>query len=220
MNTCDCKGREETADAISGRNPAPEKRLLFDAAHVRRSIEAIASAICDEFFCDTMTPVAFLGLQTNGIPLGRRIAAIIREKTGYDAPVGALDISMYRDDLGTRRVLPPIRETLIPFDLEDRVVILTDGVLQTGRSVRAALDAITGYGRPALIRLAVLVDRGLREFPIRADYTGNIINLPANERVNTEWSEYDGTDGVYATLRPEALAGTDPGKDNHATGKE
>lgn len=182
-------------DAIS------EKRRIFDAAQVQAAVGKIADAVYSEFFTGGITPVAFLGLQIGGIPLSRRIAAIIRERSGYEAPVGTLDITMYRDDIGTRRVLPPIRETLIPFDINNRVVILADDVLQTGRSIRAALDAVTDYGRPSLIRLAVLIDRGLREFPIRADYAGGEVSVPAGERINTEWNEYNQVDAVYAIPR-------------------
>ncbi len=180
----------------------PEKRLLFDAEQVEQAVGRIANGICTEFFSSgSITPITFLGLQTGGIPLSRRIAAIIREKYGYDAPVGTLDITMYRDDIGKRKTLPPIRETEIPFDIDDRVVIVTEDVLQSGRSMRAALDAITDYGRPALIRLASLVDRGLREFPIQADYVGEFIQIPYEERINTEWQEYGEPDGVYAVPR-------------------
>ena len=178
-----------------------QKRMLMDAAGVQGAVEQIADAVCREFFDGRTVPVALLGIQSCGIPLSRRIARLIREKCVYDAPVGTLDINMYRDDIGTRRVLPPIRETLIPFDINDRVVILTDDVLHTGRTIRAALDAITDYGRPAMIRLAILVDRGMREFPIRADYVGMECQTPADERLCTEWSEYNGTDGVYAVPR-------------------
>lgn len=174
-------------------------RRVLSAEEVRAAVEKIADAVCEEFFRNgKVTPVAFLGIQIGGIPLSRRIAKRIRERCGYEAPVGTLDISMYRDDIGTKKNLPPIRETLIPFDINDGIVILTDDVLQTGRTIRAALDAITDYGRPALIRLAVLVDRGLREFPIRADYTGTVIEAPADERLRTAWAEYNEDDAVYS----------------------
>jgi len=186
-------------------DPNTDKRLLMDAAQVQQAIERIADAICSEFFSDgNVTPVAFLGLQTCGIPLSRRIARLIRERTGYDAPVGTLDISMYRDDIGKRKTLPVIRETVINFDLNDRILILADDVLQSGRTIRAALDAVTDYGRPAKIRLATLIDRGMREFPIRADYVGANFNAAEDERINTEWAEYNQTDAVYAKKRAAA----------------
>lgn len=185
--------------------PNTDKRILLDAAQVQQAIVRIADAICSEFFSGgVFTPVAFLGIQSCGIPLSRRIARIIREKCGYDAPVGTLDISMYRDDIGTRKALPVIRETNIPFDINGCVLILADDVLQTGRTIRAALDAVTDYGRPAMIRLAALVDRGMREFPIRADYIGASLEAAGDERINTEWAEYNQTDAVYAVRRPKA----------------
>ena len=172
-------------------------RRVLSAEEVRAAVEKIADAVCEEFFRNgKVTPVAFLGIQIGGIPLSRRIAKRIRERCGYDAPVGTLDISMYRDDIGTKKSLPPIRETLIPFDINDGIVILTDDVLQTGRTIRAALDAITDYGRPALIRLAVLVDRGLREFPIRADYVGKSIPTSRQEKVSICLPPFEEETGV------------------------
>lgn len=182
-------------------DPIQTKRRILDSARFQSAIDRIADAICNEFFNGKITPVAFLGIQTCGIPLSRRIARIIRERSGYDAPVGTLDITMYRDDIGKRRQLPTIRETRIPFDMENSVIILTDDVLQTGRSIRAALDAVTDYGRPAMIRLAILVDRGMREFPIRADYIGEMLEAAPDERINTEWTEFNQEDGVYAVPR-------------------
>ncbi len=177
-----------------------KKRILMDAEEVRQAVERIADAVCDEFkeALGKSVPVVLLGIQSCGIPLSLRIAEAIREKTGYSIPAGTLDITMYRDDIGARRVLPPIRETFIPSDINDGIVILADDVLQTGRSIRAALDAVTDYGRPALIRLAILVDRGMREFPIQADYIGQKISAPSCEVIRTEWRETTGSDGVYA----------------------
>ena len=175
---------------------------VMDAAQVQDAVEKIANAVYVEFFegrsADEYAPVALLGIQTSGIPLSRRIAKYIREKTGYEPPVGTLDISMYRDDIGVRKVLPPIRETWIPFDIEGGVVILTDAILQSGRTIRAALDAVTDFGRPAMIRLATMIDRGMREFPIRADYVGAHIDAPADKKLSAKWTEYNQTDGVFA----------------------
>lgn len=180
----------------------PEMQLVMTDEQVQEAVEKVAYAVYAEFFEGKTeaeyAPVALLGIQTSGIPLSRRIAKYIREKTGYDVPVGTLDISMYRDDIGVRKVLPPIRETNIPFDIEGGVVILTDAILQSGRTIRAALDAVTDFGRPAMIRLATMIDRGLREFPIRADYVGAHIDAPADKRLTTRWIEYNQPDGVYA----------------------
>ena len=109
-----------------------------------------------------------------------------------------LDITMYRDDIGTRNMLPRIHETIIPFDVNDRVIILVDDVLSSGRTIRAALDALTDYGRPGLIRLAVLVDRGDPEFPIRADFVGFNVSLPAERKVLVNFEDIPGMDaGIY-----------------------
>ena len=182
-------------------------RLLFDAVEMDRFIARIADAVCAEFFIDTASSpeIAFIGIQTGGIPLARRIASLISSRHGVEPPVGMLDISMYRDDFGTRRTIPMIRETLIPFDIEKRAIILVDDVLETGRSIRAALDAITDFGRPSLIRLAVLIDRGLREFPIRADYAGVSVSEPPDRRVAPEWREYNCDDAVYSTPRKKTI---------------
>ena len=180
----------------------PEMQLVMTEEQVQEAVEKVAYAVYAEFFEGKTgaeyAPVALLGIQTSGIPLSRRIAKYIREKTGYEVPVGTLDISMYRDDIGNRSRLPLIRETSIPFDVNNKNIILVDDVLSTGRTIRAALDALTDYGRPKLIRLAVLVDRGETEFPIRADYVGAHIDAPADKRLTTRWIEYNQPDGVYA----------------------
>lgn len=168
----------------------------FDAAAVGAMIRAIATAIAGEFPNEAMAEVAFLGIQLNGVPLARRLAEELRRQVGLVPPVGAIDINMYRDDVGRRRELARINPTEIPFDLEDRIVILVDDVLQTGRTIRAALDAITDYGRPRLIRVAVLVDRGGHELPIRADYSGRELAVPARAKVNVAWREIHGHDAV------------------------
>lgn len=178
-----------------------DRTLLFDTTQVNTFVEQIADSICKEFFNGKTTDLALLGIQLGGIPLARRIAKIIEQRTGTLPEVGSLDITMYRDDFGMRKRLPQIHETFIPFDLNKKVIILTDDVLQTGRSIRAALDAITDYGRPSMIRLATLIDRGLREFPIRADYVGSLISVPREMRVSISWSEYTGTDAVYSQNR-------------------
>ena len=175
----------------------------MDSAAVAEHVDKLAGEILGEFGPE-LSRVAFIGIQSSGVPLAHRIVRIIREKTGVDCPAGMLDISMYRDDIGTRRGLPVIRETEIPFDVNGQVVILTDAVIQTGRSIRAALDAVTGYGRPAIIRLAVLVDRGLREYPISPDYTGVKLAADPGSRILVEWHERNETDAGYEVPRQEA----------------
>lgn len=176
----------------------------MDSSAVAAHVDKLADEILGEFGPAELSRVAFIGIQSSGVPLAHRIVRCIREKTGVACPAGMLDISMYRDDIGTRRVLPAIRETEIPFDVNGQVIILTDAVIQTGRSIRAALDAITGYGRPAIIRLAVLVDRGMREYPICPDYTAVKLVADSKNRIHVEWHERNETDAVYEVPRQEA----------------
>ena len=169
---------------------------IFEAEQIAATLQKVGDEIIAEFREKT-EDLLLLGIQRRGVPLANRLSRYIKEKLGVEIPVGTLDISMYRDDIGMRRTLPVIHETNIP-DINGKTVILCDDVLQAGRTIRAALDAITDFGRPALIRLAVLIDRGLREFPIRADYVGEMISLPREERVKVSWAEYTGSDAVYS----------------------
>ncbi|MBE6379364.1 MAG: bifunctional pyr operon transcriptional regulator/uracil phosphoribosyltransferase PyrR [Lentisphaerae bacterium] len=171
--------------------------LLRNADEMRAAVEKVADSIICEFGQSGLADVALLGLFKAGVPLAGRIAEVIKERTGVDLACGTLDISMYRDDFGQRTALPLIRETEIPFAVDNARLILVDDVLSTGRTIRAALDAVTDYGRPALIRLAVLVDRGGVEYPIRADYIGWTLQVQSDRKVLVEFSEEDGSDGVY-----------------------
>ncbi|HET7738286.1 MAG TPA: bifunctional pyr operon transcriptional regulator/uracil phosphoribosyltransferase PyrR [Tepidiformaceae bacterium] len=141
--------------------------------------------------------LVLVGLLSRGYPLAKRLAAAIEAFEGTPVPVGRLDIGLYRDDV-TRRVVPPqIRPSEIPADIDGKTVVLVDDVLFTGRSVRAAMDALLDYGRPARIRLAVLVDRGHRELPIRADFVGKNIPTAIFQDVQVRLVESDGEDSVY-----------------------
>jgi len=161
------------------------------------AILSVAQAISSAFpKTSEVSELAFIGIQRHGLEFARRAASAIKGLRSVDLPVGSLDISMYRDDIGMRKSLPTIHETVMPFDINGRGIILADDVLQSGRTIRAALDAINDYGRPAFIRLAVLIDRGLREFPIQADYVGSRLDLPATKRVRVKWKELDGFDAV------------------------
>lgn len=151
--------------------------------------------------------LALIGIQRRGAVLARRLADSILETAGQRLPVGALDISLYRDDLSEIGHYPIVRPTELPFDLSDRTVVLVDDVLFTGRTVRAAMDALLDYGRPRAIRLAVLVDRGHRELPIRADHVGRNVPTARDERVDVHVVEIDGWDSVeIARVRPLAAA--------------
>ncbi len=139
--------------------------------------------------------IVLLGIPRRGVPLARRIAAALAEIEGTEPPVGALDISMYRDDIASRPT-PTLHGSSVPVDVTDHTVVLVDDVLYTGRTIRAALDAVNGFGRPAAVQLAVLVDRGHRQFPIRADFVGKNIPTSGIEEVVVGVTEVDGFDSV------------------------
>ncbi len=171
----------------------PETAIMSEQ-DVRRAIVRIAHEIVENNRgCQDLV---FVGMQTRGVPLAQRIAQAIAGFEGEEVPVGALDIGLYRDDIPSLGVTVQIKPSDIPTNIADRRVILVDDVLYTGRSIRAALDALIDYGRPQQIQLAVLVDRGHRELPIRADYVGK--NIPTSQRddVQLRLLETDGTDEV------------------------
>ena len=170
------------------------EKLLFDSGKICTGMQQLCEAVLRDFKDDP--EYVLLGLHKQGVPLANRIAAYLEEKTGIRPAVGKLDISMYRDDISNRKRLPLIRETDIPFDVNGRVLVLVDDVLSSGRTIRAALDAITDYGRPALIRLAVLVDRGHREFPVHGDYVGKNIPTSRNEKIIVNMNDYDGKTSI------------------------
>jgi pyrimidine operon attenuation protein / uracil phosphoribosyltransferase len=141
-----------------------------------------------------------IGVQTRGVPLARRLAALIAGATGHEPPVGALDISLYRDDVGPWRPAhhqPVLRDTELPAKVDGKLICLVDDVLFTGRTVRAALDTLMDYGRPMAIRLAVLIDRGHRELPIAADFVGRTVPTALAEDVQVRLRESDGEEGVW-----------------------
>ena len=140
--------------------------------------------------------LVLVGIQRRGVPLAERIATAIEEHEGAALPVGALDITFYRDDLSLIAQQPIVKGTTIPVDLNDRTVVLVDDVLYTGRTIRAAMDALVDFGRPRAIRLAVLVDRGHRELPIRADFVGKNVPTARREAVRVLLRETDGEDRV------------------------
>jgi pyrimidine operon attenuation protein/uracil phosphoribosyltransferase len=147
-----------------------------------------------------------VGIQRRGVPLARRIASSIAENEGVDVPVGALDITFYRDDLSLVAQQPIVKGTDLPFDLNGATIVLVDDVLYTGRTIRAAMDALVDFGRPRAIRLAVLVDRGHRELPIRADHVGKNVPTSREEVVRVHLEEIDDEDAVLIDRVPEPAA--------------
>lgn len=172
----------------------PAKALILSADELRRALTRIAHEIIERN--KGAHDIAVIGVHTRGIPLATRLADKISELEGVQVPRGMLDITLYRDDLSEVAHQPIIRETQVPFDIGQRRVILVDDVLYTGRTVRAALDALIDLGRPLGIQLAVLIDRGHRELPIRADYVGKNLPTAKDELVKVRLTETDGIDSV------------------------
>ena len=166
---------------------------ILDDADIRRSLRRIAHEIVER--CRTTDDVVLVGIHSRGVPLAERLAVELASIGDHDVPLGRLDIGLYRDDLASRPT-PNLARTEVPA-LDGKTVVLVDDVLYTGRPIRAALDALADLGRPAAVQLAVLVDRGHRQLPIRADYVGK--NLPTNpdERVTVKVADLDGEDGVW-----------------------
>ena len=169
-------------------------REILNAAALSRALTRIASEIVEKN--GGVADVALVGIRTRGVPLSERLAERLRTSEGAEVPTGVLDITLYRDDITAAGPQPLVKSTSIPFREEDRVVILVDDVLFTGRTVRSALDALVDYGRPRSIQLAVLVDRGHRELPIAADYVGKKIETAPDETVRVQLKEIDGIDRV------------------------
>jgi pyrimidine operon attenuation protein/uracil phosphoribosyltransferase len=188
-----------TGTGAAGDGGQPQQRELLSAADVARTVARMAHQIIER---TAPEPIVLLGIPTRGVPLAHRLAERIREFGGALAGVGTLDVTLYRDDL-RRRPTRPLENTEVPEGgLDDKLVVLVDDVLYSGRTVRAALDAVREYGRPRAVQLAVLVDRGHRELPIRADYVGK--NLPTSraEEVGVRFVETDGSDSVLIHRGP------------------
>jgi pyrimidine operon attenuation protein / uracil phosphoribosyltransferase len=169
-------------------------RVIMTGPDLRRAIARIAHEIVERN--RGVDSLILLGIQTRGVPLARRLQAKINELEGSLVPLGELDITLYRDDFGRRKLKSSLGRSDVPVSLSDRRVVLVDDVMFTGRSVRAALDSIMDYGRPSNVQLAVLVDRGHRELPIRADYVGKNVPTARDEDVAVHLEETDGADEV------------------------
>ena len=172
----------------------PEPTIILDAAALRRALARIAHEIAERN--ESSTEVLVVGVQRGGVHLARRLASLLEGIWCHPVPVGSLDISMHRDDLD-QQIAPKIHPTVISFDITGKTIVLVDDVLFSGRTTRAALDALNDLGRPKRIQLAVLVDRGHRELPIKADFVGKNVPTSLSERINVQLREAEGKDAVY-----------------------
>lgn len=176
-----------------------DARQIMTADEIRRAIVRVSHEIVERQA--GTEGLVLVGIQRRGVPLATRLAAAIAEHEGVALPVGALDITFYRDDLSLIAQQPIVKGTAIPVDLNGKTVVLADDVLYTGRTIRAAMDALVDFGRPQAIRLAVLVDRGHRELPIRADHVGKNVPTSRDELVKVHFLEVDGEDAVWIDRR-------------------
>jgi pyrimidine operon attenuation protein/uracil phosphoribosyltransferase len=175
---------------------------VMDADRMSRALTRIAHEILERN--RGLDELALVGIRTRGVPIARRIARALKEINGDDVPTGALDITLYRDDLMRHAVGPQplVRRTEIPFSIDDRKILLVDDVLYTGRTIRAALDALIDFGRPRAIQLIVLVDRGHRELPIKPDYVGKNLPTSLRQSVQVRLQEIDGADEIVIEGEP------------------
>jgi pyrimidine operon attenuation protein/uracil phosphoribosyltransferase len=186
---------------------AAEGKVLLDAEAIERTLSRIAHEVIERN--PDLDEVALVGIQTRGVPLAQRLRLLVDERAGMELSLGAVDITFYRDDLHVRggeaplHAQPVVRATKLDFPLEGRTCILVDDVLYTGRTIRAAIEALFDYGRPARVQLAVLADRGHRELPIRADYVGKNLPTSRNERIQVQLVEVDEVDQVLLIPAPE-----------------
>ena len=177
-------------------------RAVLDAGEIRRALTRIAHEVLERN--KGASDLVLLGIPTRGVPLAERLARRLAEIEGHEVPTGALDVTMYRDDLRSQPVRTPYATTVPDGGVDDRVVVLVDDVLFSGRTIRAALDALNDIGRPRAVQLAVLVDRGHRELPIRADYVGKNLPTSLRETVKVQLAEEDGRDTVLLGVKPAA----------------
>jgi len=185
-----------------------QRAVLMDEGRMERTIARMAHELVERH--PDMKDTVLVGVRSRGVPLARRLARAIEQALGASPRVGALDITLYRDDFTTIAAQPVTKGTDIPFSIDGRTVVLVDDVLYTGRTVRAALDELIDFGRPARIELAVLVDRGHRELPVRADYVGKAAGTTRDEMIQVLLAEEDGRDVVLLLQRRRPSGGTPP----------
>ncbi|MGZ8649864.1 MAG: bifunctional pyr operon transcriptional regulator/uracil phosphoribosyltransferase PyrR [Solirubrobacteraceae bacterium] len=181
----------------------PDSKVVLDEDDIRRTLVRIAHEVLEK---NSGRPVALVGIHRRGAHLAKRLHRLVCDLLDEEVPLGDIDIAFYRDDVSTRPVDPVMHASNLSFPLEDYTVVLVDDVLYTGRTVRAAFEALFDYGRPARVQLAVLADRGHRELPIRPDYVGKNLPTARGERVNVRVTELDGVDEVAIATLEEALA--------------
>ena len=178
----------------------PARKVLLDEESIQRTLSRIAHEIIERN--DELDTVALVGIHTRGVPIAQRLRRLVEERSGEELALGQLDITFHRDDVhvragsAPRRPQPVVRDTQLDFELEGRTVILVDDVLYTGRTIRAAIDALIEYGRPDRVQLSVLADRGHRELPIRPDYVGKTLPTARGDRIQVELLEIDEIDQV------------------------
>jgi len=180
-----------------------DEKVVLDRDDIRRTLVRIAHEIVENTDPGT---VALVGIHRRGAILAQRLRRLLGDLLEHDVPLGELDISFYRDDVGQRPEAPVVHSSRLDFGVSGRTIVIVDDVLYTGRTVRAAIEALFDYGRPAKVQLAVLADRGHRELPIRPDYVGKNLPTARSERVNVRVEEVDGRDEVTITTLQEALA--------------
>jgi pyrimidine operon attenuation protein / uracil phosphoribosyltransferase len=181
-----------------------DEKVVLDGADMGRTLVRIAHEVVEKQI--EPQQLAIVGIHRRGAILARRLRTLLDELLGTEVPLGDVDISFYRDDLSRRADAPVVNASHVDFDVDGRTVVIVDDVLYTGRTVRAAIDALFDYGRPARVQLAVLADRGHRELPIRPDYVGKNLPTARNERVNVAVQELDDRDEVTIAILQEALS--------------
>ena len=188
---------------MNALTPAPGTLCVMDAAEIDRTLRQMARQIVERHGAPGLPHLALVGIYTRGVEVARRLAGVIEQTEGIRPALGVLDVSMHRDDLRRRARLTSIQPTHLPIDLDARTVVLVDDVFFTGRTVRAALDALGEYGRPGTIQLAALVDRGHRELPIRPDFTGKEVRTSVDERVRVRFESCDGEPDAVWLAKPD-----------------
>ena len=204
----DASGTAHRSDAPPAEEPSVNGRRIMTAEEIRRAVIRISHEIVEKQA--GTDGLVLVGIQRRGVPIAHRIAGAILEHENASLPVGALDITFYRDDLSMLAQQPVVKGTDLPFDVTGTTVVLVDDVLYTGRTIRAAMDALMEFGRPQAIRLAVLVDRGHRELPIRADHVGKNVPTSREELVRVRIEEIDGEDAVDIERAPVEAAAAVP----------